>query len=229
MSEDLFFIPIIAGALQSNDPKKALREAFHEIKSSGQKAEYQQMYAQFQKFMETVSQYGEAQSDISFGDAVVKELILDLAIGTFDSDSFEQDAALALIHSNKEWQNLYEQILAQLKGESETGYEVSIERNNHPVGTFSLIKEGRSQLLKNMYPGHYTLKLDTGRVIWDGELSQKDLIWSQAHPGKPLKLAADTEEKVILPKREISLLGDKIVLQVFPGVESGTLGIKIKE
>lgn len=54
MHKNLYFIPIIAGALEQPDTKAALSEAFELIHSMGKEAQYHNGYQQFLRFMESV-------------------------------------------------------------------------------------------------------------------------------------------------------------------------------
>jgi len=46
MSDDLFFLPIIAQALQQPSPERALEGAFAKIKDMGQKPQYSRGFEQ---------------------------------------------------------------------------------------------------------------------------------------------------------------------------------------
>ena len=88
----------------------------------------------------------------------------------------------------------------------------------------TIIKEFR-----NVTPDHYAARMDTGRIIWQGELTEKELIWSAAFPGQALELAADTGEPAARMTREITLLNGELIIRVFPGAESGRLELRIGE
>ena len=53
MSGNLFFIPIIARALQEQDIEEALRKAFREIKKKGTQKRYAEGFKNFELFMDT--------------------------------------------------------------------------------------------------------------------------------------------------------------------------------
>ena len=59
MSDDLYFIPIIAKALQQKDTEQALLQAFEQIKSLGRKPQYQQGLAQFEQFMASANSHAK--------------------------------------------------------------------------------------------------------------------------------------------------------------------------
>jgi len=56
MPDDLFFVAIIAEALQQSDPRAAVREAFERIRTMGQEPRYLTGYQQFLRFMESVNE-----------------------------------------------------------------------------------------------------------------------------------------------------------------------------
>jgi hypothetical protein len=72
-------------------------------------------------------------------------------------------------------------------------------------------------------PGRYVLRLDTGRVLWEGQLRERDLLWTKAFGGKPLELAADTEEAARSRTKELALLDEQLMVRVYAGLESGRL------
>jgi hypothetical protein len=80
--------------------------------------------------------------------------------------------------------------------------------------------------IAGILPGAYSVKLWTGRVLWESELSEADLLWASAFPGRSLALAADTAPADRLRSRRELLLGGELCLHVFPGVESGEIGIE---
>ena len=80
-----------------------------------------------------------------------------------------------------------------------------------------------------MKPGLFILKMDTGRVLWQEELTERDLVWAAAFQGQALDLAADSGEAPARTTREVSLLNGEVIIRVFPGAESGCLELKIKD
>jgi hypothetical protein len=88
--------------------------------------------------------------------------------------------------------------------------------------------DGPFQVVESIRPGTYNFKLDTGRLLWSGPLTEKDLIWVYAFPSKDLALAADTGEAESLWTQELRLLEDLVIIRVFPGIESGRIEIHIR-
>ena len=107
--------------------------------------------------------------------------------------------------------------------------EVIIERNDVVVTSCYFEQGVGAHVVKGIEPGDYRLKLDTGRVLWEGHLSEKDLVWSKAFPGEDLSMAADTEGTPRRLTREFDLLDGMLTLRVYPGVETGSLEIELKD
>ncbi len=93
-----------------------------------------------------------------------------------------------------------------------------------PIAELSFVTQ-----VKNILPGHYEFRLDTGRIIWQGEFTEKDLFWTYAFPGRALALAADTGHGSSRKTREIKLLNGEMIIRVFPELESGRIELEIKE
>ncbi len=53
MANEMFFLPLLANALEQKDAKNALLKAFEEIQARGQQEAYRDGYRQFQSFHET--------------------------------------------------------------------------------------------------------------------------------------------------------------------------------
>jgi len=83
-------------------------------------------------------------------------------------------------------------------------------------------------IIQGLMPGNYTLKTNSDWLLWQGDLSQSDLLWTCAFPEQDLPLAADTDEAdEVLPGKEIELLDGELKLSIYPGLESGVMKIKV--
>ena len=187
MADDLFFIPIIARALEEPRPKAAMLEAFEQIRAMGREPRYKRGYQQFAAF-------------------------LDSAINGRWEEAPEEAGSL---------------ILEQYDRPGSVG--VIVERDEEVVTTCAFERGAGIQTVENVQPGEYRLKLDTGRLLWAGELAAEDLIWSKAHPHKDLPAAADSGEASFPPTRELELLETTVLVRVRAGVESGRLEIELKD
>jgi hypothetical protein len=105
--------------------------------------------------------------------------------------------------------------------------EIVVERDDKPVARCSFETVSGKRVVSGIKPGSHRVSLDTGRVLWEDLLTAKQLIWTEAFPGKPLKMAADTGEDKADSTKRVTLLNGSIVLRIFPGIECGTLEIEL--
>lgn len=166
MTDDLFFIPILAKALRTKERQAALQDAFLRIQEQGKQPRYRQGLIQFDQLIQAVREHGQ----------------------------------IVLV----------------------------VEREGNMFATIRIDPSGGTGRLSGIMPGRYTICLSTGRLLWEGELGEADLVWAKAFPGRPLALAADTRGAQQMPSRKESLDGG-LTLLVFPGVEAGELSVVIDE
>ena len=69
--------------------------------------------------------------------------------------------------------------------------------------------------------------LNTGLILWEGELVAQDLIWTATHEGQALPLAAQTAGIRQRPTREWVLPDRQLVLRTFTGLERGTIELEL--
>lgn len=86
---------------------------------------------------------------------------------------------------------------------------------------------GEEILIHDLLPGNYRLSLSTGRTIWTQGLEARDLLWFSAFPSAPLRLAATSGDEESVPSIEDAVMDGAITLKVFPGLQSGTISIRI--
>jgi hypothetical protein len=229
LSKDLYFIPIIVSAMERPDPEKTLKQAFERIRHMGRQPEYKRGYIQFQRFMDAAKTQSKGRPE-SLGAEIARELILELAAGVFEGDQDERQSALEFLRSHPQWFNEYERLCAEQEVASEGAkYTVIlVVREDNLVGKISFEGISGAGSIGNVEPGNYVLKLATGRYLWEGCLTERDVFWTEAFPDRDLDLAADTEEAESKPTREISLLDGELILRVYPGIESGHIQIEAK-
>lgn len=166
MTDDLFFIPIIAAALRAEDRDIALQDAFKRIEEQGKQPRYRIGLAQFERLMQVVREQGQ----------------------------------IVLL----------------------------VEREGDPVGTIRIDPDGGPGRLGGIVPGRYSVSLSTGRLLWEGELGEADLLWARAFPGQPLAMAAATG-RIPQPRSRNEILEGGLALSVLPGVEAGEIAIQMDE
>jgi len=229
MNKDLYFLAILADALKAPNPKEALGGAIEEIRALGQTPEYKRGFSQFQRFMEEVEKNwrSKKREDIAFDQ--IRRLALQMAADLPEGDQSETKVILELIRSEPRWQEEFQKILKEMSKSKPTDRipEIVLERNGQRIA--SIICEEVTKEIKNLKPGIYTVKIDTGWVLWQEELTEQDLLWRAAFQGEDLDLAADSDEAQAHPTRQVSLLNDEVIIRVFPGAESGCIEISIKD
>ncbi len=220
MSDNLlYFISIIARALQSPDVEKALRDAFHEIKKKGKEERYAEGFRNFELFMDTVCSRHEAVTN-----DYIRELIAELATGTFEGAEQEKRVLTNIICSHPQWKAEYEAFCRMEAHEDLTQVfpEIAVLSEKGPARYVSFPKGPGSQRLNDIIPGNYRLELtNTGWTIWEGKLTAEELILPE---GENLSLAAG----VGAPTKKIDLLNNgEVILRTYAGIESGCVDIEL--
>jgi len=227
-SKRLYFIPIIARAISSKNPKQAMNEAFDEIRELGNQPEYQEGYRQFQEFVKTAVQTSgeETGRKNQIIRNAIHRLIYDLVTDTFDGDEVQKSALIKAIKSDPEWGAEYERIQDEAQDilAPEAAIEIEVLKDDQIIGSFSTIKE--PDQVSPIFPGKYMIRFSNGRVLWEGDITREDVIWTYAFPGRDLPMAAETEPLHQDPTRTLTLLDGELIIYVFAGLESGKIRIK---
>ena len=230
MNQELYFIPVLTRALERADAPTALGEAFREIHRAGRRPEFREAYDNFQRFMEeVVRQVAEARLT-TLEDASVRELIADLATDTFEGTADEHQCAHGLVQSRPEWAAEYEALRSEIAVRPTAGAmaEILVMREATVVAQITLSRKAERGFVSDVFPGRYVIALETGRLIWKGDLTERLLIWKVAFPDRALDIAAATGETPGDATREEVLLGGELILRVFPGLESGRLELELR-
>lgn len=227
-SKRLYFISIIARAISSENPKQAMDEAFNEIRELGNQPEYQEGYRQFLEFVKIAVEPSGEEIDRKkqMIRNAIHRLIYDLVTDTFDGGEDQKNALINAIKSNPEWGAEYERIKDEAQDflASEAALEIEVLKGDHLIGSISTIKE--SDLVSPIFPGKYTIRFSNGRVLWEGDITREDVIWTHAFPGRDLPMAAETETLQQEPTRILTLLDGELIIYVFAGLENGRFRIK---
>jgi len=230
MNNDLYFLRLIGAAFQEPDPKAALRDAIKEIKSLGKQPEYQQGFLQFQRFMAEMQEGIKALPKSPGGPIPdeVLDFILQIAADSFEGSQAEVEALQDLVKSSPVWKEGFETLCEEVSKSEAPDWELMavIESNGETISSFPLQNPPFSKKIKNLSPGHYVLRLNTGRILWQEELTERDLIWTAAFPGRDLDLAADTGGLAPPMTREFRLLDGDLIIRVFPEIDSGRLEVE---
>ena len=104
--------------------------------------------------------------------------------------------------------------------------ELLIERDRRPVATVFLAESACVRPVANVTAGHYRISTETGWLIWEGDLTPQEVVWSKAYPGEPLRMAAESDTADRRPTRTIRLLAGSLTLSVLAGLESGWIELR---
>jgi len=129
----------------------------------------------------------------------------------------------------KEYENYFHvwEELLNLKLITEGQFEIIIERNGKELYKIAIAKGQIRKTIRNVKPGNYAIRSSVNSLLWQGDLEKHELLWANAFPEQPLKLAADTEQIILNSTKKINLLNGKIILRVFPEIEFGRLELEI--
>jgi hypothetical protein len=219
MANELYFIPILQKALQDPEPRQALGRAFERILVLGAQTSYRSGLENFRRFMEEVQSCRDLMKDDG-----VRELILEVVTDAAAFSRAQLDAAMQVIDSNPEWKSEYEQLRHQLA--EEIPPTVQVYRGSQLIGELVFYEHSDSRSLGHITPGQYLLRLSTGMVLWEGQLTGRDLLWAEAFGPESLDLAAETAEVPEAPFREIELLDGEVILRVCVGIEDGKIDVE---
>jgi hypothetical protein len=105
--------------------------------------------------------------------------------------------------------------------------DLRLEKDGVSIAQYVFGQAAEEMRIPLIRPGSYSVRLATGRLLWMGDLHAQDLLWADAFPATALPLAADSDDALTVYTRELHLLDNEIVLRVYPGLEYGTIGIRI--
>jgi len=221
----LYFIPIIAQALSSDRPEEALKKAFEEIRELGKDPKYKEGFRQFQDFIEmsvTLPGKEPEEKKQSIRNAIY-QLISDLVTDTFKGSPDQKKSLIRALTKNPEWRVEYERIKEEMNSAlfPQPLLEIEVLKEDELIASFPVSKIPIK--LMNIYPGQYTVGLSNGRVLWEGELQKKHLIWLEAHGDEDLPMAAKTEEDIVQPTLSEPLMGGELTMDVVPDLQSGEI------
>ncbi len=225
-SKRLYFIPIIDDALGSDNPEVAPMGAFKKIRDRGMAKEYKEGFAQFLLFMgKIVESYVENSPD---REQLIREdihsLISDLVTDSFEGSEEEKKALIESFARNDKWQIEYARIKSEVADFIEPHPPMGVEvlKDGEPIASFAVTEMPIK--LMNIDPGQYTIRLSTGRVLWEDQLLKKHLIWLDAYGDEDLRMAAKTE-KDAAARTTVSdpLMGGELTMAVIPGLKSGEI------
>ncbi|HPF38107.1 MAG TPA: hypothetical protein PK093_05650 [Phycisphaerae bacterium] len=223
MDHDLYFLPILVEALRQENQSQSLCTAIARIRELGAKPEYEAGFKQFRSFMT------ETRDHFEWLDQYVREeLIVELAAGSFDGRPRTAELALSLVRLRPTWKETYAALRSELDHHPEPrSPTVSVRRDGDPFIELPLDEIPKKVRLLPIVPGRYTIELDSGRILWEGNITKADVEWELAHPGKPIPVAAATGEGQHRHVREEVSPNGACRVRIYAGLRSGQMEVDI--
>ena len=223
----LYFIPLLAKAYDNPDRATAFKDALTEIIQLGKRPEYQKGFEQFEQFIETGLRQGmeDPQEFARLNDFVLQSLLHQIASDSFEGPEAVRQAVLKRVQSDPILKAHYKELKEEI-AEGEPVLEVELYNNEVFFGSRPLPTEQESISFDNIEPGNYSLKLSNGRVLWEGEVEAKDVIWEVAFPEKAYPMAAATQHDERNRTRSVELFKGEMVLAFYAGLESGNIQLR---
>lgn len=229
--KSLYFVPILARAIQSKDQEAAMVTAFDEIIRMGNQRAYKEGLAQFQALIKAAIEPVGKESDekIQIIKDVIYKIIFNLVTDTFEGNKEHEQNFINALKSNPRWNAEFERIQNEAKAclSPDSLIEVEFIKDDQVFYSFPLSTNAIS--IGHIAPGKYTVQMSNGRMLWEGDLMREDVIWAYAYPEKDLPMAAETKPLDQKPTRTIPLLGGELTMKVFAGLEGGRITLKIEK
>ena len=227
---NLYFIPILAKAFEGPDRTMAFKNALSEIIRLGESAGYKKGFKQFEQFiasgMQSLSEdSGDSDDYTRLRDMVLQNLLTMLATDTFDGPEEVRESLLKRIQSNSDLASRYQELLEELSPENEPPLEVELYKNDELLSTQHLPSEQQGVSFDQIDPGNYSIRLSNGRVLWEGDVEEKDVIWKSAYPEKEYPMVAATEKDESNRTKSFKLLKREMTLNFYAGMESGRIAL----
>ncbi len=126
-NKDLYFIPIIARALNNVNTRDAMDDAFEEIRELGSQPEYLEGFRQFMEFTRAALKPSGVRADQGIQQIrdVIYGLLYDLATDTFTGNEEQEETLISTFRSIPHWNAEYERI----KKEAEAFPELEMDRS----------------------------------------------------------------------------------------------------
>ena len=226
-SKRLFFIPIIAEALENDAPEGAMKNAFDEIMNRGKLPGYKDGYEQFLAFINYAIKPSadDSKDDVRHLTDAIYRLMYDLASGDFEGTDQQKEKMISILEKHPRWGSELERIMELIDDLEDPDPRMWIEVLKEDQVIWMLPVSKMPSTLRQVQPGIYSIRLNTGRIVWQGRLNREDLIWAYAYPEKDLAIAAETELGIQKPTKSAPLLNGELEMKVFAGLESGEISI----
>jgi hypothetical protein len=226
-TDDLLFLKILQEAFEQEDTRQSVRQAVAQIKARASEASFARGYDNFRAFAETIESMMTRDSNLSqtLHDSLVHDCLLSFLTDDAEGTNLDEDYLLSIIAENPDLQQLKDEISSLITEDLEP--EIEVLRNGELLASTVCTEGSMPILVPGLTPGEYTVQLSNGRVLLSKRLESRDLRWKQAFPDKEYPAAAMTELTEGTATHSVSLLGNWLILEIYPGIESGILRIRL--
>lgn len=100
---------------------------------------------------------------------------------------------------------------------------VRLLRDNSLLKECLLGADGLADRVSGITPSRYSLESQTGQLLWEADLEERHLLWSDAFPQEPLPLAASSDDLQETFSLSETFLDGSLRLHVSPGLTEGEI------
>jgi len=227
-SKNLYFIRLIQKAYESDDKQTALKKVFDEINSMATIPEYETTFKNSKLFIKSIESALAKNASIkkSAKYSNFYELVIDILLNEFGGDEKEKQEIIDYFSNDPEF-NEAKKVIKDMATIGSLSVEVL--RNGKLIKSQPYTDDIEAITISGISPGEYIIQLSNGRRLWSYEIGEKQVVWKSAYPKKEFPAAAKTEPTKLLSTMSESLMGGEIKLDIFPGIESGTIRINISK
>jgi hypothetical protein len=102
---------------------------------------------------------------------------------------------------------------------------IDITKDGSAISNFPCQIDTKPLMISRITPGEYRITLSNGRMLWSRHLTASDLRWAIAFPQSEYPAAAMTDPAQAKASLMESLLDGCLLVEVFPGIEFGSLRV----
>ena len=151
----------------------------------------------------------------------IYQFLYELITDPFVGNENDREALIEAVQRNPAWRAEFEIIRAELQDLlSQPPMQIEVLRDDELIASFSIPETPVN--IRDVNPGSYVIRLSSGRVLWEGQLLKKHLLWLDAYGDENLPMAARTEDTV-RPTISESLMSGELIWDVIPDLKSGEL------
>ena len=102
---------------------------------------------------------------------------------------------------------------------------IDVTKDDSVIGSLPCQIGAEPLMISKITPGEYRITLSNGRLLWSRHLAASELRWASVFPQSEYPAAAMTEPAQAKASLEESLLAGSLLIEVFPGIEYGSMRI----